>query len=327
MTTLKAYIHHVLQRIWYPRKKIKHSGHSWNIYTLGLYWSLWRRDRYARCFVPPSSVVWTVSNVTMGGTGKTPLVLMLAEYAHKRGISVGILSRGYGKKSPRKGSLKQLRVQANDQASHVGDEPLMLARLSGLPVYCVDDPVAFLSENHAAHALWIVDDCWSRLRVWAHCWWTIDAQRLLGNKKMLPWGPLRYPVSFMQSPILAYSSDETCEGFDVVLKGLRSMSGNGYYTPATWPYHVAVFITGIAHPDRVATFLRNSLSSQFRTIFFADHETWGNDVTQDIPCVVITQKDAARLAYTAENIYIIDVEYRAHPPLLQRIQHSLDTFL
>ena len=90
--------------------------------------------------------VIVVGNISVGGNGKTPVVLALADYYQKQGIKVGILSRGYGAKSPEYPRL----VKGEDDASEVGDEPRLLTIRSQCDV--VIDPVrargaAFLSDE------------------------------------------------------------------------------------------------------------------------------------------------------------------------------------
>src|SRR5262245_9608392 len=73
--------------------------------------------------------VVVVGNLTVGGTGKTPLLLALAKALRDRGLRPGILSRGYGGTSP-----EPRAVRPGDEAERVGDEPVLLAERSGCPV-------------------------------------------------------------------------------------------------------------------------------------------------------------------------------------------------
>ncbi|MGV2837485.1 tetraacyldisaccharide 4'-kinase, partial [Pseudomonas shirazensis] len=71
-----------------------------------------------------------VGNITVGGTGKTPMILWLIEHCRKRGLRVGVVSRGYGAKPP---SLPW-RVAAEHSAEHAGDEPLLIVQRTGVPL-------------------------------------------------------------------------------------------------------------------------------------------------------------------------------------------------
>src|SRR5690606_41250392 len=90
----------------------------------------WRLGAFRRRATRPPVPVLIVGNVTVGGTGNTPLVISLCERLQARGLRVVVISRGYGGKPP---SLPWL-VQADQSAALSGDEPLMLARRTGVPV-------------------------------------------------------------------------------------------------------------------------------------------------------------------------------------------------
>lgn len=135
------------------------------------------------CGVP----VVVVGNITVGGTGKTPLVLHLAQCLQHRGIRVGIVSRGYG------GSETVQRVSAESNPADVGDEPLLLARRSGVPVWIGADRLAACRELVAAGVQCILsDDGLQHYRLTRDAEIVvIDGQRGLGNGACIPAGPLR----------------------------------------------------------------------------------------------------------------------------------------
>ncbi len=88
---------------------------------------------YARGWAQPKQLGWpvvSIGNLSVGGSGKTPLTIRLAELLRERGIAVDVLSRGYGRKST--GTAK---VELNGSAEEFGDEPLLIAREAGVPVY------------------------------------------------------------------------------------------------------------------------------------------------------------------------------------------------
>ena len=82
----------------------------------------------------PGIPVIVVGNVTVGGSGKTPLVIWIAEFLKAKGWSPAVVSRGYGGKSGAKGSAPRAATIA-DEAAQVGDEPILLSRRSGCPVW------------------------------------------------------------------------------------------------------------------------------------------------------------------------------------------------
>ena len=135
--------------------------------------------------------VVVVGNLTVGGTGKTPLTLWLARELGARGLEVGIVSRGYGRsgREPR-------RVKLGASWREVGDEPLILARRSGCRTMVGADRVA-AARRLAADGVDIIlaDDGLQHLHLARDCEIVvIDGMRGFGNGRLLPAGPLREPA-------------------------------------------------------------------------------------------------------------------------------------
>ena len=135
-----------------------------------------------------------VGNLTVGGSGKTPLVIWLSARLRERGWRPGIISRGYG----RVVEAEVLSVDANTDASEVGDEPLLLARRSNVPVFVGRDRVAAGKALLAAHPecdVVISDDGLQHYRLVRAAEVVVFDGRGIGNGRMLPAGPLREPVA------------------------------------------------------------------------------------------------------------------------------------
>ena len=135
--------------------------------------------------------VVVVGNLTVGGTGKTPLTLWLALELEAQGLKVGIVSRGYG----RSGS-EPCRVKPGSNWRDVGDEPLILARRSGCPTVVGADRLA-AARSLAARGVDVIlaDDGLQHLRLARDCEIVvIDGMRGFGNGRLLPAGPLREPA-------------------------------------------------------------------------------------------------------------------------------------
>ena len=134
-----------------------------------------------------------VGNLTVGGSGKTPLTIALAQALAERGWRPGIVSRGYG------GADRLPRaVELGSTPDDVGDEPVLLAR-TGLPVWVGRNRFVAARSLLAAHGecnVIIADD---GLQHYAMARTVeiavVDASRGLGNGFMLPAGPLREPAS------------------------------------------------------------------------------------------------------------------------------------
>jgi tetraacyldisaccharide 4'-kinase len=132
--------------------------------------------------------VVVVGNLTVGGTGKTPLVAWLSHKLTAVGLRVAIVSRGYG------GRAREVtRVTVHSLPSEVGDEPLMLARRAQATVFVGRDRVAAAKQAVADGAdIVICDDGLQHLALVRDCEMVvIDGQRGFGNGCLLPRGPLR----------------------------------------------------------------------------------------------------------------------------------------
>ncbi|MCL2830050.1 MAG: tetraacyldisaccharide 4'-kinase [Betaproteobacteria bacterium] len=139
--------------------------------------------------------VIVVGNITVGGSGKTPLTLALVEALSARGWHPGIISRGHGRKNAGKA---QRPVHRDDDPQEVGDEALLLARNSGVPVYIGADRAAAgraLLEAHPQCDLLISDDGLQHYRLCRDFEIALFDVRGAGNGHLLPAGPLREPLS------------------------------------------------------------------------------------------------------------------------------------
>jgi tetraacyldisaccharide 4'-kinase len=139
--------------------------------------------------------VVVVGNLTVGGTGKTPLVAWLARQLQAQGFQVGIVSRGYGSRA------RTARLVATNAAwEEVGDEPLLLAQNTGCMTAVGADRVA-VGRLLSARGMNVIvsDDGLQHLRLAADCRLVVvDGERLFGNGRLLPAGPLREPVAELQ---------------------------------------------------------------------------------------------------------------------------------
>lgn len=137
--------------------------------------------------------VIVVGNITAGGTGKTPLTIALVERLRAAGWKPGVASRGYGREEADKARW----VEADTPTALGGDEPVLIAWKTGVPVRVDSDRVAAGKALIAAGCDVIVcDDGLQHYRLARDIEIeVVDAQRRYGNGRMIPAGPLREPVS------------------------------------------------------------------------------------------------------------------------------------
>lgn len=138
-----------------------------------------------------------MGNLVVGGSGKTPLVLWLAAFLKAQGWAPGLVSRGYGGRpeEPRAATIVS-------EAADVGDEPIVLARRSGCPVWVGVDRVATaraLRGRHPETDVLLLDDGLQHYRLARDIEIAVIDARGLGNGFLLPAGPLREPAARLRS--------------------------------------------------------------------------------------------------------------------------------
>ncbi|RTE65723.1 tetraacyldisaccharide 4'-kinase [Amphritea opalescens] len=269
-----------------------------------------RRQQYldgikARWTAPVPVIV--VGNISVGGTGKSPLVIWLIEHLRTQGYSPGVISRGYRASPP----TTPYFVTAAAKPSEAGDEPLMIVRRTGVPLVISADRVAAAKHllTQAACDLIISDDglqhyALDRTVEIA----VIDGARGFGNRRCLPEGPLREPVERLNdvdlivvngnaSPALLESAHAS-KAFQMTLEAgsLVSLSTHQVVEPSAWrgPRQVNA-VAAIGNPVRFAQTLA-SLGFTPQLHPFADHHQYSRaDVTfaQPLP-LIMTEKDAVK---------------------------------
>ncbi len=159
-----------------------------------------RRSAYERGWLQAHAAgkpVVVVGNLTVGGTGKTPLTVWLVEKLRERGIQAGVIARGYRRSSGGSGRRGPRRVRTDSPWEEVGDEPLLIHRRTGCITVIAEDRVAAAREVAKEPVDVILsDDGLQHLRLARDCEIAlVDGARGLGNGRLLPAGPLREPAS------------------------------------------------------------------------------------------------------------------------------------
>jgi tetraacyldisaccharide 4'-kinase len=248
-----------------------------------------------------------VGNITVGGTGKTPLILWMIEHCQRRGLRVGVVSRGYGATPP---SLPW-RVRAEQSAAQAGDEPLLIVQRSGAPVMIDPDrsrAVRALLDSEPLDLI-LSDDGLQHYRLARDLELVlIDAARGLGNLRCLPAGPLREPVERLASVdavLFNGASVDRDEGYAFQLKpsalvNLRS----GQRQPLDFfaPGQALHAVAGIGNPQR---FFNTLEGLHWRPVAhpFADHAAYSAQALTFTPTLplVMTEKDAVKCRSFAQD--------------------------
>jgi tetraacyldisaccharide 4'-kinase len=236
-----------------------------------------------------------VGNLTVGGTGKTPLVIALAQEMRAKGLRVGIVSRGYGAR------IRQFpyEVSLHDSASLVGDEPLLIARKTSCPVVIAPkrvQAVKYLLAKHQSQII-ISDDGLQHYTMGrAIEIIVIDGLRKLGNTLCLPAGPLREGAGRLrESDLLVVNEGEWPGAYPMRLQPgkLTNLATGQVIDEKTLPSPVAA-IAAIGHPQRFFTTLDN-MGILFNRYPFPDHHHFQvNELQFPEKVVVMTEKDAVK---------------------------------
>ncbi len=246
--------------------------------------------------------VIVVGNITAGGAGKTPLVIALANYLQTNGITTGVLCGGYGG-SARGGA--PVWVSATSEAHVVGDEAVLIARQTGLPVVSSKDRAAGAQLLATRCDCVICDDGLQHYRLYRDFeLLVIDADRRFGNGLMLPAGPLREPLSRQSTvDLVCYSGlNPPSPGYQLQAEALVNLRNQSRTTLASFGPRRIHAVAGIAYPDKFFHALR---LHGFDVIEHAlpDHYQFTGEslhFDEDLP-IVMTEKDAVKCAHFASH--------------------------
>jgi tetraacyldisaccharide 4'-kinase len=259
--------------------------------------------------------VVVVGNLSVGGAGKTPLVLWTADFLKRNGRKPGIVTRGYGG-SLSKGKETRAATIASDPAE-VGDEPMLLARRSGCPVWVAADRVLAATTLHRESPevdVILADDGlqhYALRRDLEIC--VVDAHGL-GNGWLLPAGPLREPKSRLRSvDAVVHHGASPAEGFHMTLKGenLANLANATDVRPLkSFAGQKVHAVAGIGDPNRF--FLQLAQAGLKVTPHpFPDHHAFRPEdlAFGDQTPVVMTEKDAVkckRIAQAHHWVFAVD---------------------
>lgn len=244
--------------------------------------------------------VIVVGNITVGGTGKTPLVIHLVQALKSAGYNPGIISRGYG------GEATGL-VTADSSPALMGDEPVLMAKRAGVPVSVNPDRVAAgqtLLNAHPNCDVVVSDDGLQHYRLHRDVEIALVNTHALGNQYLLPAGPLREPLARLQTvDIIVNSGDEPLPSVPERSDYQMRLKGDIFYTLDHKQSHSAMFfkdkvvyaIAAIGHPQRFFASL-TALGLRFNTRTFPDHHPFKLEDFVDVQqeTILMTEKDAVK---------------------------------
>jgi tetraacyldisaccharide 4'-kinase len=243
--------------------------------------------------------VVSIGNLSVGGSGKTPFVILLGELLKSRGISFDVLSRGYGRQS-----RGVVQVDPAGPPSSFGDEPLLIARRLEVPVILGEDRhgAGVFAEQKFGPQLHLLDDGFQH-RSLARDFDIVLVTPEDGRDRLLPAGRLREPLSSLQrADAVVLAGGASPEGLP--LEGKQVWRVRRGIAPENVPPRPVAFC-GIARPKSFLLQLRTAGIEPAAEAVYRDHHAYTeNDVREllalkaksEAEGFVTTEKDAINLA-------------------------------
>ena len=269
-----------------------------------------------------------VGNLTIGGTGKTPLVKYIATELINRGYKPGIVSRGYG------GKFKEtLKVDENTSVKETGDEAQILAKLN-IPFYIDKNRVRAvdkINKNHDCDVI-ISDDGLQHYKMKRNIEIAvIDGKRRFGNKLTFPAGPLRESIKRLDSVDFIVNNTGPTEEKEFLMnispsEFVHLKSGKSYKIDE-WPMHNQVHaVAGLGNPGRFFDLLGKLGFDIIRHPFPDHHNFHSSDIfyLDHLP-IVMTEKDASKCKdFDNNKIWYLKIDADVNNKFIDQLQNKLE---
>lgn len=276
--------------------------------------------------------VIVIGNIVAGGSGKTPLVIWLARALRAAGRRPGIVSRGYGREGD---GVRE--VGAGATAIEVGDEPLLISRRAGCPVFVGRDRAAAARALRAAHPecnVILADDGLQHYRLGRDLEIAVCDRRGALNGWPLPAGPLREPLSRLRTVDAVVLNGRCTAAVPGVPVFGMELEGTTLYrlddpSQTCAPAHLAGkqlhAVAGIGDPQRFFDHL-DALGLACQNHAFPDHHRYAAD---ELPragdAIVTTEKDAVKFPADLQlPVWVLPVEARIAPDLAQFVVERIN---
>ena len=272
-----------------------------------------------------------VGNLTIGGTGKTPLVKYIASELIKRGYKPGIVSRGYG------GKFKEtLKVDSNTSVKQTGDEAQILSKLN-IPFYIDKNRVRAVEriiENHDCDVI-ISDDGLQHYKMKRDIEIAvIDGKRRFGNKLTFPAGPLRESIKRLSSVDFVVNNSGPTEENEFLMsispsEFVHLKSGKSYGVE-DWPMHNQVHaVAGLGNPGRFFDLL-DKLGFDIVRHPYPDHHNFDSSdlfYLDHLP-IIMTEKDASKCKdFDNNKIWYLKIDADVNNKFIDQLQSKLEEII
>ncbi|MCX7194253.1 MAG: tetraacyldisaccharide 4'-kinase [Proteobacteria bacterium] len=304
---------------------------SWLFRALAALRRLLYRSHILKSYRLPVPVV-IIGNISVGGTGKTPLTLCLAQQLVDAGFYPIIVSRGFG------GNSAQQQVTPESTAAQAGDEPLLMARRGICPVWVGRDRAATALQALLSHPqcdVVLCDDGLQHYRLQRDVEIVvIDGARRFGNGQLLPAGPLREPVSRLKTVDAVVINGAAFDRKISANQYAMQLYGELFYN-LNHPEKTATAqdlqglrlhaVAGIGHPQRFFEHLK-SLGLAATPHAFPDHHPYqaGDLAYDDCDALLLTEKDAVKCSTFADDkFWVLRVDARIDSALMVHLLRKI----
>ena len=277
--------------------------------------------------------VMVIGNITVGGSGKTPLLIQLVNYLHSQNVRVGVISRGYGGKGP-----FPAYVDLESVPDIVGDEPCLIVQSTGVPMVVGSNRQRSIEDLLSKHELDLIisDDGLQHLALERQIEWIVlDQNRGLGNQKLLPEGYLREPPSRLNTGTVIEHAAEPGSALNMHLEVATPYLLNAVQGTPFNPADNFYAVVGIGFPQRFYKTLDSMGIHQFQGHEFPDHYDY--EITdlqfEDGNPIITTEKDAVKLLPLLKQnpdfkreIWVVPVEAVLSPGCYEVLHQQLQQF-
>ncbi len=239
--------------------------------------------------------VMVIGNITVGGSGKTPLLIHLVKHLQNYKIRLGVISRGYGGKGP-----FPAYVGLDAEAHVVGDEPMLIVQSTGVPMAVGSNRQKSIELLLSKHALDLII-CDDGLQHWALErqleWIVLDNNRGLGNEKILPEGYLREPKCRLKDSTVIEHATAPQLPLNMHLEASEPYLLNGQLNQPFNSEACFYAVSGIGFPQRFYQTLEKMGLQQFQGHEFPDHHEYelADLQFEDSNPIITTEKDAVKI--------------------------------
>lgn len=274
------------------------------------------------------ALVIVVGNVVAGGSGKTPVVMALVRHLQARGLGVGVISRGYGRRA------KDCREVLDDSAiADVGDEPALIRRATSAPVFVAPrrfDAATSLLARYPDTQVIVCDDGLQHLGLQRDLEICVFDDRGTGNGFLLPAGPLREPWPRAVDMVLHSGAHPAFAGFTAE----RTLAGHALRADGSQIALVELArgaakpllaVAAIAKPEDFFTMLRAQGLLLAGTIALPDHYDFNSWLRTEYGgyTVICTEKDAVKLWHKQPDALAVPLLFTPEPALLAKLDALL----